>query len=84
MFYFGSFLNSQSAELTGIIPHGFLNKIKVIGNGAGIGASMVLRSKKCMEDVNTLASTAESISLSDNPYFMDKYIENMMFKGVEL
>ncbi len=81
---FGSFLNSQSAELTGIIPHGFLNKIKVIGNGAGIGASMVLRSKKCMEEVNTLASTAESISLSNNPYFMDKYIENMMFKGVEL
>ena len=77
---FGSFLNSKNAELTGIIPHGFSDKIKVIGNGAGIGASMVLRSKKCMEEVNSLASNAESISLSDNPYFMEKYIDNMMFE----
>ena len=77
---FGSFLNSKNAELTGIIPHGFSDKIKVIGNGAGIGASMVLRSKKCMEEVNLIASNSESISLSDNPYFMEKYIDNMMFE----
>ncbi len=77
---FGCFLNGKNAELTGIIPHGFSDKIKVIGNGAGIGASMVLRSKKCMEEVNLIASNSESISLSDNPYFMEKYIDNMMFE----
>lgn len=77
---FGSCLNSGNAERTGIIPHGFSDKIKIIGNGAGIGASMVLRSKKCMEEAEKLASRAENISLSESSYFMDRYVENMMFE----
>ncbi len=80
---FGSYLNSINAERTGIIPHGFSDKIKIIGNGAGIGASMVLRSRKCMEEAEFLASHAENISLSGSPCFMDRYVENMMFEVKE-
>lgn len=79
---FGSFLNIKSAVATGLIPAALQEKAVSIGNGAGIGASMVLQSEECLALSEKLAAEAETLTLTDNPYFSDQYIENMMFEVI--
>ncbi len=77
---FGSFLNIKSAVATGLIPAALEEKAVSIGNGAGIGAAEVLQSKQCLSLSEKIAAQAETLTLTDNPYFADQYIENMMFE----
>ncbi len=77
---FGSFLNIESAVITGLIPKELAQKAVSIGNGAGMGAGMILQSKKYLELSQKIMQDAKTLSLADNTYFMDKYIENMMFE----
>ncbi len=77
---FGSFLNIESAVLVGLIPEELKDKAVSIGNGAGMGASMMLLNKEFIELSEKLADSMETVMLSDSSYFMDKYIENMIFE----
>lgn len=77
---FGSFLNVDSAVKTGLIPRELASVARAIGNGAGAGASMILQSRECLTLSERIADDAETVMLADSPYFMDKYIENMMFE----
>ncbi|MBE6559737.1 MAG: DUF4445 domain-containing protein [Ruminococcaceae bacterium] len=76
---FGSFLNIDSAVRVGLIPPELSDKAIAIGNGAGSGASMVLQSKECLADARCLAERASAVTLTENPYFAQRYMENMMF-----
>jgi len=76
---FGSYIDRQSTAAIGLIPNEVLPKAKVIGNGAGTGASMILQSKEILEKSVKLSKSAEVIELSTNAYFTEKYIENMSF-----
>lgn len=76
---FGSFLDKQSAARIGLIPYEVLDKITVLGNAAGNGASMILCNKENWNKVNEITYKAETLELSQSSVFMDKYIENMMF-----
>lgn len=76
---FGSFLNIESAVLVGLIPEELKDKAVSIGNGAGMGASMILLNKDFVKTTEALADSIETVMLSDSEFFMDKYIENMMF-----
>ena len=76
---FGSFLNIESAVLVGLIPEELKDKAVSIGNGAGMGASMMLLNKEFIGMSEKIADSMETVMLSDSSYFMDKYIENMMF-----
>lgn len=76
---FGSYIDCENAEKIGLIPPGFAKKAYSIGNAAGIGASMILLSKKMLLRSQEIALKANSIELSTNPYFMEKYIDCMMF-----
>ncbi len=76
---FGSFLNIESAVSVGLIPEDLKDKAVPIGNGAGMGASMILLNKDFIKTTEELADSMETVMLSDSEFFMDKYIENMMF-----
>lgn len=76
---FGSRLNINSAVKIGLLPIGFLNKVKVIGNGALTGASILLLNRSYREICEKASRQAHSAELSLNPVFTEKYIENMMF-----
>jgi len=56
-----------------------LDKITVLGNAAGNGASMILCNKENWNKANEITYKAETLELSQSSVFMDKYIENMMF-----
>lgn len=76
---FGSNINVRSAEKIGLIPAGFADKARSIGNAAGIGASMVLLSDDLRRQTEQIRSHARTVELSTNSFFMDAYIDGMMF-----
>lgn len=76
---FGSKINVDSAERIGLIPEGFASRSKSVGNAAGAGAVLVLLSKAMLAESELLALSAETLELSTDPYFMEQYVEQMMF-----
>lgn len=76
---FGSFIDKNSSSKIGLIPNELRDKVVIIGNAAGIGASMILQSKECLEKSEYIANIAETIELSSSAVFMERYIDNMMF-----
>ena len=76
---FGSYVDIHSASGIGLVPKALVPKVKVIGNGAGAGASMLLLSRAAAEREEEIAACAGEIGLSANPTFMDHYVEQMMF-----
>ncbi len=77
---FGSLIDHKSAAAIGLIPQEVVDRVKVIGNGAGMGASAALLSDTARVCSEQIAAQAENIELSGNPYFMDQYIACMMFE----
>lgn len=77
---FGSYLNLKSACAIGLLPGEMQGKIKVIGNAALGGASMILEHEEFLLMCEELARMAEPVALDANPVFMEQYVENMMFE----
>ena len=76
---FGSFLNPQSAARIGLLPQELASRTKAIGNAAGAGAGMILQSRAALRRSQDIASRAKTVDLSVNAYFMERYVENMLF-----
>ncbi len=76
---FGSFLSKESAAEIGLIPKDVLDKVEVIGNGAGAGACMMLLNGELITKTERIADAAEAIDLSSDNFFVNSYMENMMF-----
>jgi len=77
---FGNFINMESAADIGLLPKELLPKIKPIGNAAFAGASMILLSDRMQIISEDIGKRAKELQLSQSPFFMDKYIECMMFE----
>lgn len=76
---FGSYMDVVSAERIGLIPKGFSIKSVSIGNAAATGAAMILLNQDLLHLSEEISQRCESLELSTNAYFMDEYINNMMF-----
>ena len=80
---FGTSLRIRSAVRIGLLPAGLANKAKSIGNAALAGASMLLLDRKLRDTAEKIASSAETLSLSTDPFFSKKFIEEMLFPEAE-
>ena len=76
---FGSFIRVHSAEVIGLIPTDFAARAESIGNAAGAGASMLLLSRKLLDESEAFSRRAELVELSTNKYFVQAYTVNMLF-----
>ena len=76
---FGSYLHPDTCAAIGMIPRELIDKIKVLGNAAGQGASLMLLSKAELEAAEEIACHAQTIELSASAVFMEKYVDSMMF-----
>ena len=56
------------------------DRCKVIGNAALGGAAMLLWDRNLWEESIRLADSAETVDLASSRFFMDRYVENMMFE----
>lgn len=76
---FGSKINPDSACEIGLIPREFSGKIKALGNTSGTGAVMMLLSETALRDSEKVAKESEYLELSCNSFFMEEFVEHMMF-----
>ncbi len=77
---FGNYLDKENAAVVGMIPHELLEKVTVLGNGAGKGACLLLQSDVHMEMARNITEHAVTLQLADSAYFGEKYVEHMMFE----
>lgn len=76
---FGSYLSLESAAAIGLIPPELRVRCKSIGNAALSGASMLLRNKRLQAQSAELAAAARTVDLASDLFFMEQYVEQMMF-----
>ncbi|MCL1858897.1 MAG: ASKHA domain-containing protein [Oscillospiraceae bacterium] len=76
---FGSHINKKSACRIGLIPKELEDKIIIAGNTAGMGAASVLLDCSAAERINKISAVSKYIELSGDAFFMDEYIDRMMF-----
>lgn len=76
---FGSCIRPDSAEAIGLLPEGFAKKARAVGNAAGAGACRVLLSAAEREKSEALSRLGEVLELSTDEFFMDAYVDSMMF-----
>ena len=76
---FGSHLRIERAAAIGLIPPELAGRVRVIGNAALDGAALMLMDQSLRRRAEALAAKAEHIRLDGNPYFSQRYIENMLF-----
>lgn len=76
---FGSKLNPENAEEIGLLPKGFAKQIKVLGNTALYGGTLLLFSDEERKKISEIASLCETVNLSTNPIFTEHYINKMQF-----
>ncbi len=78
---FGNYMDEKNAAIIGLLPSGSLPKLKNIGNAAGAGAGMTLGFGEYQEESKKIAQVSEHVELAMSAYFMDKYVDCMMFEG---
>jgi len=77
---FGSYLDLCSAADIGLIPREMLGRVKVIGNAAHTGATMLLRDKALARSAGQLARQARTIALDANPVFSENFMMHMLLE----
>jgi uncharacterized 2Fe-2S/4Fe-4S cluster protein (DUF4445 family) len=77
---FGSHIHAKSACRIGLIPRELEGKVRSVGNVAGAGAIAILLGKEPRESAKTICLKSEYTELSCNSFFMEAYIEEMMFE----
>ena len=66
---FGSFMNPEQAVRIGLLPNVPLQRIHAVGNAAGVGARMLLASRKMRSQALELAHKIEYLELTIYPEF---------------
>ena len=77
---FGSYLDTDNAVKIGLLPSELSKKIRVIGNAALTGASMLLLNRSLRNSSSNNMHNITVVELSGNPVFTEEYMERMMFE----
>jgi uncharacterized 2Fe-2S/4Fe-4S cluster protein (DUF4445 family) len=76
---FGSLLDIPSALRIGLIPRELADRVLVVGNASGAGATAACLSRGRLEDCDRVRAACTYVELSSRPDFNEAYIERMMF-----
>jgi len=76
---FGAHIDRDSACAIGLLPKEFRDRIHPVGNSAGEGAVRTILDENAKKILSEIGRDAKYIELSGDPYFMDSYVENMLF-----
>ena len=76
---FGSYVNPESAMTIGMMPELPLEKVKFVGNTAGSGARLCLKSLKARHEAQEIADKVKYVELAIEPMFEEEYVNSMYF-----
>lgn len=74
---FGNYILPENAIAIGLLPKVTAGKIKGIGNGAGAGAKMALKSARLLNDAQTVSQNVKVVELALEKSFQKIFIERM-------
>jgi len=77
---FGNYIRPETALAVGLLPRVPVEKIRFIGNGAGVGARMCLLNKDIREEAEQLSRRIRYVELAGRPDFQMTFTEAMMFR----
>jgi uncharacterized 2Fe-2S/4Fe-4S cluster protein (DUF4445 family) len=81
---FGNFIDPESARMLGMIPEIPLEKISFLGNTAGSGARMCLKSIDARAEAQRIDATMKYAELAGEPIFEEEYINAMYMPNSHL
>ncbi|MBU4482582.1 MAG: DUF4445 domain-containing protein [Actinobacteria bacterium] len=76
---FGSYIDPKNVIDIGMFPSIPLRKIRQVGNAAGVGAKMILISKKQRINAERIAKKIRYLELAEYPGFNNHFINGMQF-----
>lgn len=76
---FGSYIDPKNVIDIGMFPSIPLRKIRQVGNAAGVGAKMILISKKQRANAERIAKKIKYLELAAYPGFNNHFINGMQF-----
>ena len=76
---FGNYIDQDSAVRIGLIPALPTERIRSVGNGAGLGSQLALLSGEAKREASQIAKTTEHLALTNNPEFQYTFAEAMAF-----
>lgn len=76
---FGNYIRVESAIRIGLIPSIPADRVKSVGNAAGVGARLALLSDQEMRQARTLAESVNYIELAVSADYQAELMERMMF-----
>ena len=76
---FGSHIDPASAASIGLIPSELKDRVKAVGNSAGHGAQLFLRSAAFEGEVKKVIEKARYIELSSREDFNEEFVNEMAF-----
>jgi uncharacterized 2Fe-2S/4Fe-4S cluster protein (DUF4445 family) len=74
---FGAYIDLASAQQIGLLPTLPLERFAQVGNAAGVGVGMALKSTRCREEAVLLARQCRYLELSGRPEFQKTFIARM-------
>lgn len=77
---FGYHIDLNKAVKIGLLPEEFIDRISAVGNSALGGAVHTLTDRGNKDLLVKICDMAEEVSLSDDKYFQEFYMEYMMFE----
>ena len=76
---FGMYVNIRSAQRIGLIPPLPLQRIEPVGNAAGAGAKIALRSVRERKRAQWLAQQMKHVVMTGNPQYREAYMAHLGF-----
>ncbi len=74
---FGTYIDKSSAKVIGLYPDVPVERVKSVGNAAGMGAKHALISREKREDAEAIAKKTSYLELTIAPQFKDEFIAAM-------
>lgn len=76
---FGNYLRKSSALGIGLLPPIDPERVRLVGNAAGIGARLALLDRRVFERAGALAARAEYVDLAGHPGYQAAFMEAIQF-----
>ncbi|GBC94429.1 Na(+)-translocating NADH-quinone reductase subunit F [bacterium HR16] len=76
---FGMYVNLRSAQRIGLLPPVPLERIEPVGNAAGAGAKIALRSVRERKRAEWLAQQMKHVVMTGNPQYQEAYMDHLGF-----
>ncbi len=78
----GSHIDTHDLEALGFVPSGATSRIKIIGNSALDGASLLLTQQHLREELQNFSTQCALVNLTQDTHFTEKFMQQMSFSYV--